>query len=102
MITTFQANQVILYYPESTYEILQPNPERKGYVLLNSGKVPLIVFFGLELQSIWPPYPIAYEQIIYPEQQYRDDWIEIIPLAAKWLQSVGSFGDGQISYTEFF
>lgn len=90
-----------LWYSFAVYELLKPDPVRKGHIVANTGAVPVVVSYGLELVGLHPPHPVTHEIVLQPEQWYLGDVPEIIPLAAKCLKESSKFGIAAVTVTEF-
>lgn len=91
-----------LYYSFTSYELLKPSEQRKGHIVENVGRVPVLVHYGLELVSLYPPYPVVYEVILEPGQCYLGDVPEIIPLATRWFRESSEFGLAELAVTELY
>lgn len=101
-ISDLRKQTFTLWYSFATYELLKSDSLRKGYTVTNIGSAPIVVWFGLELETLYPLYPVAYELVLNPGDWYLGDVPEIIPLAARWLKEADQFGLGSLTVTEFF
>ncbi len=91
-----------LHYSWTHYELLSPDPERKGHSTRNSGRVPVTVYFGLELVGLYPPWGDIFRLVLQPGDFYLGDVGDIIPLAGSWLEISDKFGLAELTIAEFF
>lgn len=92
----------LLYYAKTHYQLLIPNPERKGHFTENTGQVPILLYFGKELSGLYPPYPVEIELLLNPGETYLGKSSEIIPLAAQREQKINKSDIGEVTVIEFF
>lgn len=98
-----RANTLTFSLPSNTYyQLLTPNSERKGHHTENISRVPVTVYFGIELVGLYPPYPVKNKITLNPGDSYLGDISECIPLAAKWSQLSDENGIGELEIIEFF
>lgn len=98
-----RANTLTFSLPSSAYyQLLRSNPKRKGHHTENIGQVPVVIFYGIKLLGLNPPYPVKNKITLNPGDSYLGDISECIPLAAKWLLKSDKFGTGELEIIEFF